>query len=57
MCIYVQSTNNNNNNNTLYTHIIPDIGKAVRVFTNSPVDLGSILGRIIPKTQKKKNGT
>ena len=24
----------------------------VRVFTNGPGDLGSILGRIIPKTQK-----
>ena len=24
----------------------------VRVFANSPVDLGSISGRIIPKTQK-----
>ena len=24
----------------------------VRVFTNSPVDFGSIPGRVIPKTQK-----
>ena len=24
----------------------------VRVFTNGPIDLGSILGRVIPKTQK-----
>ena len=31
---------------------IPDIGLAVRVFANSPGDLGSIPGRVIPKTQK-----
>ena len=31
---------------------IPDIGLAVRVFTNGPGDLGSIPGRVIPKTQK-----
>ena len=30
----------------------PDIGLAVRVFANSPGDLGSILGRVIPKTLK-----
>ena len=30
----------------------PDIGLMVRVFVNSPGDLGSILGRVIPKTQK-----
>ena len=29
-----------------------DIGLAVRVFANGPGDLGSILGRVIPKTQK-----
>ena len=28
------------------------IGLAVRVFANGPVDLGSIPGRVIPKTQK-----
>ena len=33
-------------------HILPDIGLAVRVFANGPGDLGSILGRVIPKTQK-----
>ena len=32
--------------------IIPDIGLAVRVFANGPGDLGSIPGRVIPKTQK-----
>ena len=32
--------------------LIPDIGLAVRVFANHPGDLGSILGRVIPKTQK-----
>ena len=29
---------------------IPDIGIMVRVFTNGPGDLGSIPGRVIPKT-------
>ena len=33
----------------------PAIGLAVRVFANGPGDLGSIPGRVIPKTQK--NGT
>ena len=32
--------------------IIPDIGLGVRVFANGPGDLGSIQGRVIPKTQK-----
>ena len=32
--------------------ILPDIGLAVRVFANRPGDLGSIPGRVIPKTQK-----
>ena len=31
---------------------LPDIGIMVRVFTNVPGDLGSISGRVIPKTQK-----
>ena len=31
---------------------VPDIGLAVRVFANGPGDLGSIPGRVIPKTQK-----
>ena len=30
----------------------PDIGIMVRVFANGPGDLGSITGRVIPKTQK-----
>ena len=33
-------------------HTKPDIGIMVRVFANGPWDLGSILGRVIPKTQK-----
>ena len=33
-------------------YIKPDIGLAVRVFANGPGDLGSIPGRVIPKTQK-----
>ena len=31
---------------------ISDIGPAVRVFANGPGDLGSIPGRVIPKTLK-----
>ena len=31
---------------------IPDIGLGVRVFANGPGDLGSIPGRVIPKSQK-----
>ena len=31
---------------------VPDIGLGVRVFANGPRDLGSIPGRVIPKTQK-----
>ena len=33
-------------------YITPDIGIMVRVFANGPEDLGSIPGRVIPKTQK-----
>ena len=32
---------------------VRDIGPAVRVFANGPGDLGSIPGRVIPKTLKK----
>ena len=42
ICIYIH---------ILYT-CIPDIGQAVRVFTNGLGDLGSISGRVIPKTPK-----
>ena len=42
--------------NDLYNNIINninrDIGPAVRVFANGPGDLGSIPGRVIPKTLK-----
>ena len=31
---------------------MPGIGIMVRVLANGPGDLGSILGRVIPKTQK-----
>ena len=34
-----------------------DIGPAVRVFTNGPGDLGSIPGRVIPKTLKMELDT
>ena len=41
------------NNTYIYIYIyVPDIGLAVRVFANGPGDLGSIPGRVIPKTQK-----
>ena len=36
----------------LILRLIPDIGLAVRVFANRLGDLGSIPGRVIPKTQK-----
>ena len=35
-----------------YSRFIPDIGKMVRVFANGPGDLGSVPGRVIPKTLK-----
>ena len=46
--------------NTLtYSHFSPyrDIGPAVRVFANGPGDLGSIPGRVIPKTLKMELDT
>ena len=36
-----------------YNKFDRDIGPAVRVFANGPGDLGSIPGRVIPKTLKK----
>ena len=42
----------------LYTYIsYRDIGPAVRVFANGPGDLGSIPGRVIPKTLKMELDT
>ena len=35
-----------------YFQLIPDIGLVVWVFANGPGDLGSVPGRVIPKTQK-----
>ena len=36
-----------------FMHLIPqDIGMMVRVFAKGPGDLGSIPGRVIPKTPK-----
>ena len=35
-----------------FLYFIPDIGLVVRVFASGPGDLGSIPGRVIPKTQK-----
>ena len=36
----------------IHTHTHTHIGPAVRVFANGPGDLGSIPGRVIPKTLK-----
>ena len=36
----------------LKSNTSPDIGVRVRVYTYTPGDLGSIPGRVIPKTQK-----
>ena len=41
-----------NNSPFIRIRFVPDIGLAVRVFANGPGDLGSIPGRVIPKTQK-----
>ena len=38
--------------NAYYLWYSRDIGPAVRVFANGPGDLGSIPGRVIPKTLK-----
>ena len=37
---------------TVILNAYVSLGQAVRVFANSPGDLGSIPGRVIPKTQK-----
>ena len=37
---------------TSYSHEMLDIGIMVRLFANSPGDLGSIPGQVIPKTRK-----
>ena len=42
---------------TLYNRLDRDIGPAVRVFANGPGDLGSIPGRVIPKTLKMELDT
>ena len=41
--------------NMIMIYYLSDIGMMVRVFPTGPVYLGSIPGRVIPKTQK--NGT
>ena len=42
-------------NNISTVQSISDIGIMVRVFASGPGDLGSIPGRVIPKTRKKKS--
>ena len=37
---------------SILIYICPDIGLAIRVFANGPEYVGSIPGRVIPKTQK-----
>ena len=39
-------------NREILRSLEPNIGLMVRVFANGPGDLGSIPGRVIPKTQK-----
>ena len=39
-------------NQSYFDWLLTDIGMIVRVFTNGQGDLGSIPGRVIPKTQK-----
>ena len=41
----------------VYIYVDRDIGPAVRVFANGPGDLGSIPGRVIPKTLKMELDT
>ena len=41
----------------VYTYVHTHIGPAVRVFANGPGDLGSIPGRVIPKTLKMELDT
>ena len=45
------------NNRDIGPAVNRDIGPAVRVFANSPGDLGSISGRVIPKTLKMELDT
>ena len=42
---------------TYFYHIVRSTGPAVRVFANGPGDLGSIPGRVIPKTLKMELDT
>ena len=44
-------------NSSRFYSLVRDIGPAVRVFTNAPGDLGSIPGRVIPKTLKMELDT
>ena len=53
--MYYTYTSTNRNLGALIKYtisILPDIGLGVRVFANGPEDLGSIPGRVIPKTKK-----
>ena len=58
--IKIQQVNNTSLNKSQAWHIdgtTRDIGPAVRVFANGPGDLGSIPGRVIPKTLKMELDT
>ena len=52
VCVYVYTYIHTYVYIYIYIYIVPDIGLAVRVFVNGPGDLGSVPGRVIPKTQK-----
>ena len=54
-CITILNTTSTNSCTVIYISWRkhePGIGMMVRLFTNGPGDLGSIPGRVIPKTQK-----
>ena len=61
MTIVLLLINSNINKKSVYTQAKAvtnrDIGPAVRVFANGPGDLGSIPGRVIPKTLKMELDT
>ena len=46
------STKEEEKKSNICSGLLQDIGPAVRVFANGPGDLGSIPGRVIPKTLK-----
>ena len=41
----------------IFLYLYQSTGMMFTVFANDPEDQGSVQGRVIPKTKKKKNGT